>query len=211
MLTETDKARIAGQVRELEACSGAEIVTAYAERCDHYPEIPWKAFALGTALAAVVVTVVAWLPGERPALSLPVALALCLCTGLAALLLTVALPPFARLFLERARAEAEARQHAEGVFLDRELYAAPGGRAVLLLVARFERRVVILPGHGLREALPPEVLDGIVAVITARLQRDEFAAAFADGLAALEPRLVTGASAAPGRCFPDEPVEAGEP
>lgn len=211
MLTDADKARIGARVREIEAHTGAEIVTVFAERCDHYPEIPWKAFALGAALTAAGLALAGGLFGDR--FGPPLTLALSLCGGLVPLLLTAVLPPFARLFLDRVRAEAEARQYAEGLFLQRELFATPARRAVLLLVARFERRVVILPDRGLQAALTPPALDRVIAAMTARLAHGEVAAAFDDGLAALEPLL--GASTpgvrTAGNRLTDEPVEGHDP
>lgn len=138
MLSEPDKARITEQVREIESHSGVEIVTAFTARCDDYPEIPWKAFALGTTLTSTILAFGDSLLGDRLALSIMLMLTLSLCGGLMLLLLTVVLPSFARLFLGRARAEVEARQYAKELFLRHELFAAPARRAVLLVVARFK-------------------------------------------------------------------------
>jgi putative membrane protein len=212
MLSETDKARIAARVREVEARCGAEIVTVLAERCDHYPEIPWKAFALGTALTAAGLALGVSLCKGWADSPLTLTLALSLGGGLFLMLLTAVAAPIARLFLDRVRAQAEARQYAEGLFLERELFAAPARRAVLLLVARFEREVVILPDRGLRESLTPTALDRVIASMTAHLKLGEYAAAFEDGLTALEPLLGTppGMSSG-GNYLPDEPVETRGP
>ena len=209
MLSDTEKGRISAQVRAIEARSGTQILTAFTERSDHYPEIPWRAFSLGAALTAAFLALL----GERIGLSLTFALVLSLCGGLVTLLFTVVLQPVARLFLERARAESEARQYAEGLFLQHELFAAPARRAVLLLVARFERKVVILPDRGLQATLTPPVLDSIVAVMTAHLARGEVVAAFEAGLAALEPHLGEPAAgmADAGQPLADEPLVSYEP
>jgi putative membrane protein len=213
MLSDTEKERISARVGALEARSGTQIVTAFTERCDHYPEIPWQAFALGAALTAAILALGGGLLGKGQGGPLTFALVLSLCGGLGTLLLTVVLQPVARLFLERARAEAEVRQYAEGLFLQHELFATPARRAVLLLVTRFERRVVVLPDRGLQAALTPPVLDGIVAVMTARLTRGEVAAAIEAGLEALEPYLgVPGAGeTGVGKLLPDEPIVTSGP
>jgi putative membrane protein len=213
VLSDSDKERIGARVRELEARSGAEIVTVLAERCDHYPEIPWRAFALGAALTAAGLALVSGLYSGWPGPPLALALALGLSGGLFLMLLTAVAPPFARLFLDRVRAESEARQYAEELFLQRELYAAPARRAVLLLVARFERKVVVLPDSGLRETLAPPALDRVIAVMTMKLARGEYAAAFDDGLATLEPLLAQPAAGRPatGNSQPDEPLETRGP
>ena len=208
MLSDTEKERISAQVRAIEARSGTQIVTAFTERCDHYPEIPWRAFSLGAALSAAILVVASGLLDERIGLSLTFALVLSLCGGLVTLLFTVVLQPVARLFLEYARAESEVRQYAEGLFLQHELFAAPARRAVLLLVARFERKVVILPDRGLQATLTPPVLDSIVVVMTTPLGRGEVVAAFEAGLVALEPHLGEPAAgvANAGQLLADEPL-----
>lgn len=213
MLTDKDKMRISTKVCEIEAFSHAEIVTAFTERCDHYPEIPWKAFALGTALTAATLSLAGGLFDDWIASQPTFALALSLCGGLILMLLTAVLPPFARLFLDPARAEAEARQYAEGLFLQHELFATPARRAVLLLVARFERKVVILPDHGLQKTLTQPVLDSIIAVMAARLAHGELVAAFDAGLAALANFLREPAPGSPavGNQLPDEPIVICEP
>ncbi|MCC7269158.1 MAG: hypothetical protein IT468_00405, partial [Rhodocyclaceae bacterium] len=50
-LSETDRKEIAGRAERLEARSGVQVVAAVVGRCDAYPEIPWKAFALFSGLA----------------------------------------------------------------------------------------------------------------------------------------------------------------
>jgi putative membrane protein len=212
VLSETDKARIGARVRQIEGRSGAEIVTVFAERCDHYPEIPWKAFALGAALTAAGLALVISLYSDWAGSPLTLALAFSLSGGLFLMLFTAVLTPFARLFLDRVRAESEARQYAEGLFLQRELFATPARRAVLLLVARFEREVVILPDRGLQETLAPPALDRVIAVMTTRLARGEFASAIEDGLTALEPLLGTPpGTTGGGNQLPDEPIETRAP
>jgi uncharacterized membrane protein len=119
----------------------------------------------------------------------------------------------ARLFLDHPRAEAETRQYAEGLFVEHELFTAPGRRGVVLMVAGFERKVVILPDRGLQAALTPAVLESAVAAMTARMARGEVAAAFEAGLAAMEPHLgapLPGTVSA-GKLFPDEPILGREP
>jgi putative membrane protein len=213
MLTDKDKELISARVREIEAFSGTEIVTAFTERCDHYPEIQWKAFALGTALTAAAISLSDVMFNDWFAFKLTLALGLSFCSGLLLMLFTVVLPSFARLFVDPARAEAEARQYAEGLFLQHELFATPARRAVLLLVARFERKVVILPDHGLQKTLTPPVLDSIIKTMIARLAHGELVVAFDAGLSALADFL--GAplpdSPAVGNQLPDEPIVKCEP
>ena len=69
-----------------------------------------------------------------------------------ALLASVYVPAFARLFLRDSRATLEVSQYAKVQFLERELFATPERTAILVLVSLLERRVVILPDTGLPRA-----------------------------------------------------------
>ena len=76
-------------------------------------------------------------------------------------------PALGRLFLDGIRAQAEARQCALALFVEREVFRARDRCAVLMLVTRFKRVAVILPDAGLAQYAPPAELDRI-----ARAMRD---------------------------------------
>lgn len=185
-LTSEEKNRILRRVAEIEAQTGAEIVTALAARCDNYPEIPWKAFALGAALGALAVLAeVALAPDWRTWSSLE-SVAVVLGTGLVCALPTLVWPGWARRFLERGRAEAEARQHAETQFMKHELFGTRGRHGILVLVAEFEHEVVILPDRGVRDRIAAAEWMGVIAHMLPALKRGAPAEAFTQGLAVLE-------------------------
>ena len=56
-LTEQEQQQINELVAEVEAKSGARMPVAVIGKADAYPEIPWKAFAVGAAVAALFVMV----------------------------------------------------------------------------------------------------------------------------------------------------------
>jgi putative membrane protein len=118
-----------------------------------------------------------------------------LAAGAGLALLTLWLPPLARLFLSAHRAEMEVLRYAEGIFLSREMFATSKRTGILLLVSLFERRVYVLPDTGLRERLNKEVLEGIVMRMTVELSRGIVAGAFERGLDSLENALSATASA----------------
>ena len=118
-------------------------------RSDGYPEIVWKAFALGVAAAALVVValdVAAPRLGERAST-------------------LVQRRPDARggrgeracrhrgarvraLFLNRVRAAGEVRQFAQAMFLERQVFRTRSRNGVLVLASRFERHVEIVADIG---------------------------------------------------------------
>ena len=184
-----DKTSISERAERLEARTGVEVVAAVVGRCDAYPEIPWKAFALFASLSALAS--VAW-----PADAVPAALTMLL-MGAAAALAAVFIPPFARCFAGRARREAEARQYAAAFFLDHALSRTQRRNAILVLVGVFERSVVILPDSGLR--LGADELQGVIARMTPQLAAGRIAPALRDGLDALEALLVAKGCSGGGR------------
>ncbi|MGH8660832.1 MAG: TPM domain-containing protein [Burkholderiales bacterium] len=198
------KQRVAG----LERSTGVEVVAAVIARADSYPEIPWKAFALGVSLALLAAAAAALVaPGWEAAGAIIETAVAGLATGAAAALATVWVEPIARLFLPAARRQAETLQYAQSMFLDAGLQRTPRRDGILLLVSLFEREVVVLADRGVRDRLRPAALDAVVGAVTAALKRGDVKGALLEGLARLEETLATaGFRAQPGE--PDEVAQA---
>lgn len=208
-LNEQERLHLDRRTAETEKRTGAQIVLAVIERCDTYPELPWKAFALAAAVAGLSVTAAnLFRPGWASGTAVLLSVATTLAAGSAAALFCVFFPKFGRLFLDAHRAEAEVRQYAESLFLSRGLFATRGRTGVLVLVGLFERRVVVIPDTGLSERLKPDFLQGIVSQMATALSSGMVAAALEGGLAGIEQVLSASAPAAPGENeLPDEVVE----
>jgi putative membrane protein len=143
LLDPAAQAAIRQRVAALESATGVELVAAVIPRADSYPEIPWRAFALGASLAGAAAVVRALLePGWSPLDAAAGTAVTMLSAGGAAALLTVWAAPFARLFLPRARRQAEVLQYAQATFLEGDLHRTRRRDAILLLVSLFEREVV---------------------------------------------------------------------
>lgn len=189
-LSESERREIGERAARIEARTGAQLVAAVVGRCDAYPEIPWKAFALAASMTALV-AVLSGQQGALAATSWPGLLAVValLGAGAVAALATVFFPPFARLLLDSARRDAEVRQYAESFFLARDLVRTRQRSAVLLLVGLFERSVVILPDSGVRARVDAAELAAVIARMTPSLAAGRIAPALLDGLDALETLL----------------------
>lgn len=189
-LTPEEQQAIHRQVVAVEASTGAQILAAVVDRSDAYPEVPWKAFALGVAAGAGVflLKLLAWphWPDGDWALA---ALSISLGAGLGLALLATAVRPLTRLLVGRLRAEAEVTQYAEGLFLRHELFRTRRRIGVLLLASELERRLVILPDSGVRERLEPGDLDQVIALMRPALGAGRVAEAFGAGLEALKDLL----------------------
>lgn len=212
LLTVADQQAIESRVAALEKDLGIEVVTVVTARSDDYPEVVWRAFALGASLTALAVAIADvarpdWVTSALVFTSLLVVLGV----GAACALATIYVPAFARLFVRKSRAAVEVAQYANDQFLERELFATPGRTALLVLVSMLEHRVIVLPDKGLRAHLTAAQWDSVVARMTERLDSGATGAAVLAGLDAVGELLAGKAlgSAADNR-FADAPVVKGE-
>lgn len=208
LLTIAEQQAIESRVAALEKDLGIEVVTVVTARSDDYPEVVWRAFALGASLTALAVAIADvarpdWVTSALVFTSLVVVLAV----GALCALATIYVPAFARLFVRKSRAAVEVAQYANDQFLERELFATPGRTALLVLVSLLEHRVVVLPDKGLRAQLTPAQWDGVVARMTERLANGATGAAVLAGLDAVG-ELLAGKAQGPaaGNRFADAPV-----
>jgi putative membrane protein len=210
----TDLAAVETRIRAFEARTGVEAVAAIVERSDRYHGLRWRAFAAGAALAALATVVSDLLrpdwTGAHVALVTAVTI---LAAGLACALLATFSRSFERLFLQRERAEAEARQRAKALFLERELFATPDRTAVLLFASRYERVAVIVGDRGYDGRVSDAEWQSVVRAMTAPFRNGNAAAAFTAGLDALEALLAAKGFHGDGRArdiLPDRPLEPDE-
>jgi putative membrane protein len=194
------EAAVKQRVGALERATGVEVVAAVIARADSYPEVPWKAFALGTSLASLAAVTAALLePGWEAFAAVAEAAVAALAAGAAAALATVWIAPLARWFVPTARRQAEVLQYAQAMFLEAGLHRTARRDGILLLVSQFEHEVVALADRGVNDRIGTAGLDAVVAAVTAGLQRGRLREAFLDGLSRLEEVLVArGFRAQPG-------------
>jgi putative membrane protein len=213
-LTRTQADAIDARTARVEARTGAQVVTAVIGKADSYVELPWKAFALGAALAgfASVLADAArpdWVTAHTALLHAVVILG----AGAASALVSVFVPSFARLFLRPTRRDLEVRQYAQSLFLTRELFKTRGRTGILVLVSLFERKVEILPDIGLHERIGASDWDRVIQSMTPSLRAARPADALEAGLVAIEELLAgKGLEArAGGDELPDRPIEERGP
>jgi len=204
-------AQLNKRVGKLEKNTHVELVTAVVGRCDNYPEIPWKAFAMGTAICALLVLIQDYvLPGWTGSYRVLFNIVFVLGTGAFIALLTVFWPGFARLFLDKTRAKTEAEQFARSFFLEREIFKTRERTGILMLIGLFEHQVIILPDSGVADRVDPQDLKQVITQMTVSLKKGDFFKALNQGINALEDRLSEkGFKGVPGAVnqIPDEPIE----
>jgi uncharacterized membrane protein len=185
-LSEADWGRLEKRAELLESRTGIQVVVTVTPRSDAYPEIPWKAFSLGVAVASPVALLLA---GSVGAASMGM-LTMILAFGLLLALLAIFVPCGGRLLLGRARAEQEVLQRAEGIFLERELFRTRERHGVLLLASLYERRLVLLADARVRATLGPDELACPVSAALPFLSRGLVAEGMEIALGELEARLL---------------------
>jgi putative membrane protein len=201
LLTAEERRRIDRCVADFEARTGAQAVAAFVDKSDDYPEIPWKAFALGVSFASLALLAVdLWRPDWPGSARGLIFSTVALSAGGAFALLTLRSRAIARWFLNPARAEAEALQRAQVLFLEHELFRTGRRNALLLLIARFERRIVLLPDRELAARLPADGLHSVIRSVASALREDRWCDGLCDGLDAARDLLVASgiATAAQG-------------
>lgn len=179
MLSENDKPELEKRIAEAEKHTNSQIVLAIVERSDSYAEIPWIAFALGASVTGLIVFLVTqfnfeWPPDGSVLFSVAVTLA----AGAFSAILTIIFPAFAAVFLAESRAETETRQYAESLFLNRELFSTARRNGILVLISRFERKVVIFPDKGFCRNVSEDDLKRIISLMNKPLKQNQFRQAF---------------------------------
>ena len=188
-MSPADLAAVEARIRAFEARTGTEVVAAVVERSDRYHGLRWRAFAAGASLGTAVTI---------------------LAVGLACAVLATFSRPFARLFLQRERAEAEAHQRARALFLERELFATSDRTGVLLFASRYERVAVVVGDRGYDGRVSNAEWESVVRAMMTHFRDGDAAAAFIAGLDALEGLLAEKGfhrgDGAPN-VLPDRPLE----
>lgn len=175
VLSENDKDLLEKKITRAEEHLRSQLVLATVIRSDSYPEIPWKAFALGVSVSGLLALSGNLLfPGWIQGMAVLIAVLAMLATGAAMALLTILLPVFARLFLNDSRAETETRQYAESLFLSRQLFLTKHRTGILLLISLFEKKVVIIPDKGISDHVSSVDIQRIITLMKAPLGRNEF-------------------------------------
>lgn len=169
-------------VKAVEKESAAEVVPVVVAAAGSYPQAAWRAATLGALGGAALVSLLlrlveVWgLPMEFWMLAPPFA------GGALGLLLVRLLPSVARLFITQEEMATQVRERAEHAFLTEEVFATKGRTGMLILVALFERQVVVLGDRGIASRIPQERWQGIAGGIARGIRQGHAAQALVAGI-----------------------------
>lgn len=188
-LSEAELARIEAAVAAAERRTSGEIVPYVVGACDDYPDAAWKGAVLAALGAAAAAAIVHRLAGEWGGLErwLLVATVLGAAVGWLA---TAVVAPLRRLLVPTAELDLRARRRAMVAFLEEEVFDTRERTGILLFVALFERRVVVLGDAGINRAVEQRAWDGIVADLRAGIRQRRLADALVAAIAACGELLV---------------------
>ena len=196
--SQKERERINAIVAQFERDTGAQAVAAVTPKADSYPDIPWKAYAVGSGFGAIGAALNPFLvQGWSHASLIALDAMLILSAGVVLATLAALMPSFARLFLDRVRAEAEALQYAQALFLERELFRTRDRCAVLVVLCCFERVAVVIADAGIREHAPPSALSEVSAASGASFRQRGIAAGFETAFSRLTEQLKRSGFVAP--------------
>jgi putative membrane protein len=184
IFTEADHEAIRAAVAAAEELSGGEVVPYAVGRCGDYRAACWAAAALVAALAAGISALVHDLGGfwggsalVWVALPAPVA-------ALAGFGLVAAWSGLRRRLTSAAALDDRVEMRAAAAFLEAEVFATRDRTGVLIFLALFEHRVVVLADSGIAARVEPGEWKGISDRLAAGIRDGRAAAALIEAIGA---------------------------
>jgi putative membrane protein len=151
--------------------------------CDDYDEAVWKAAALGALLASLVAGLVHLLGGLWGGSSM-VWITLPTAAGAAVGFLAARTwPALRRLMVPADNLETRVMRRARQAFLEEEVFATRERTGILIFLALFERRVVVLGDSGINRVVDMGEWDQIVAHLIEGIRRGRPGPALVEAIA----------------------------
>lgn len=168
VFSEADRGAIRAATAAAERKTAAELVVYVTERCDPHPEVVWKATLIGGAWGALIAALAVWLFGgwgTPDHLWILIGLQL----GLLAGWLASRFEGIARRLIDREALESRLQGRAAEAFIKERVFATKERTGVLIFLALFEHRVMVLADEGVAghveasawESISTELADGI--------------------------------------------------
>lgn len=165
-----DRDAIHAATTAAEVKTAGELVVYVTERCDPHPEVAWKGSLLGGALGALCAAVAVWRFGGWGALDyLWILLGLQL--GLVAGWVASRFDVLARRLINADALDSRVEGRAAEAFLEERVFATRERTGVLIFVALFEHRVLVLADEGIDERVADDAWDEISGELALGIRR----------------------------------------
>lgn len=179
--SDVDREAIRAATAEAEQSTAAELVVYVVERCDPHPEARWKAALIGGALGALCAAVTVWRIGGWGApdyLWILIGLQLGLLVGWIA----ARFDALSRRLIDREAMSSRVEGRAAEAFLDEQVFATAERTGVLVFVALFEHRVLVLADEGIDAKVDPSAWSAISNQIADGIHRGAAASALVEAV-----------------------------
>lgn len=179
--SESDREAIRAATAEAEKKTSGELVVYVVDRCDPHPEAAWKGALTGGASGAVVAALLifafgGW--GARDDLWLLSGVQL----GLVAGWLSSRIDWVARTLIGTEALESRVDGRAAEAFVEERVFDTAKRTGVLVFIALFEHRVLVLADEGIRAEVAPDAWDGIAEDIAHGIREGHAAQAIVEAV-----------------------------
>lgn len=168
--SEADKEAIRAATATAERLTAGELVVYVTERCDPHPEVAWKAALIGGAVGVLVAAGAVWRFGGWGA-SEHVWLLIGLQIGVLLGWIVSFYEGAARFLIDRSVLASRVEGRAARAFLEEQVFATRNRTGILIFVALFEHRVVVLADAGIDEKVDEQAWSSISQELAESLRR----------------------------------------
>lgn len=165
----TDREAIRVATAAAERKTAGELVVYVTERCDPHPEVAWKGSLVGGAVGALFAAIAVWRFGGWGApdyLWILIGFQL----GLVAGWVASRFDAVARKLIGEEALDSRVDGRAAEAFLEEQVFATRERTGVLIFVALFEHRVLVLADEGIDERVADEAWDSISGELAAGIR-----------------------------------------
>jgi putative membrane protein len=181
LFSQADREAIRAATKTAERNTAGELVVYVVERCDPHPEIAWKGALIGGAVGAACAAVaVRWVGGWGAPDHLWLLIGLQL--GLLAGWLASRFQGVARRLVGDEALSSRVEGRAAEAFVEEQVFATAERTGVLIFVALFEHRVLVLADVGIHERVGSSAFDEIAAGIAGGIRAGAPAPALVDAV-----------------------------
>jgi putative membrane protein len=158
--SETDREAIREATAEAERLTSGELVVYVAEKCDPHPEVGWKAALIGGALGALCAGAAIWRFGGWGAPDY-LWLLIGVQVGVVAGWIASRFDAVARQMVGDEALSSRVDGRAAEAFIEERVYATAERTGILIFVALFEHRVLVLADEGISSRVEDSAWDSI--------------------------------------------------
>jgi putative membrane protein len=204
--SEADREAIRAATATAERRTAGEIVVYVTERCDGYPEAAWKSALIGGAVGVLCGAAARWRFGGWGSPDYPwmlIGLQIGFLLGYAA----SRFDGLARRLVDGQSLRSRVEGRAAQAFLEERVFATRGRTGILIFVALFEHRVLVLADEGISHRVDDRAWDEISGDLASAIGHGAPAAATIRAVERCADLLIDHGVAAQGTDneLPDEP------